>query len=282
MARVYPVYLLATLLAVSTAPAFNLWSIPQFLLLQSWTTLPLVQNWNGPAWTLSVELLFYLLFPLLSKMLNRSALPLIYGTFVAMFLIILIWHTSATPQPPTIPDWRHFVPSCLARLPEFVLGVAAGELYLRSRDVAFGVRPDIIVAAMIAVLLFTSDWVTATGITLLAPFLISALARGNDNWLAAVFNNRVLVLLGGASYALYLIHQPVRSFVGWVVNEDRHWLLLQYPVVIATAVIVFLYFEEPLREWIRNRAGFGKSTAAEIAPDLVPTLPAAPGGPASP
>lgn len=61
-ARIYPVYLLALLLATPFAPADDFWRIaPQFFLLQLWFPPEFhfwPANWNMQSWTLSAELFF--------------------------------------------------------------------------------------------------------------------------------------------------------------------------------------------------------------------------------
>lgn len=77
MARVYPVYLLALGLTAIWVPLedWSLASFPQFVMLQSWTPAwpggAWFENWNIAAWTLSIELVFYLTFPVLLVWLDR-------------------------------------------------------------------------------------------------------------------------------------------------------------------------------------------------------------------
>ena len=62
--RLYPVYILALLICIPFVDHFSFatdWF--QFFLLQTWFPNSGATDWNFVAWTLSVEMLFYLVFP---------------------------------------------------------------------------------------------------------------------------------------------------------------------------------------------------------------------------
>ena len=69
-ARIYQVYLLAVLLVRRFVTSNNAMSAPQYDLVQKWMITGKLDfdNWNGPAWILSVELVFYLLLPMPNKL----------------------------------------------------------------------------------------------------------------------------------------------------------------------------------------------------------------------
>src|SRR5687768_14376661 len=75
IARVYPVYLLSMLLVVpfiaaDAVPNKSLYVLQYLALLQGWFPDTPV-TWNIPAWSLSCEMFFYLVFPLASASLLR-------------------------------------------------------------------------------------------------------------------------------------------------------------------------------------------------------------------
>jgi peptidoglycan/LPS O-acetylase OafA/YrhL len=89
LARIYPVYIVALLASFFIGSQYvepiSIGAIPQFALLQSWVPYSAsVQYWNTPGWTLSVEALFYVSFPLVialaasasDKKAGRRGLPL--------------------------------------------------------------------------------------------------------------------------------------------------------------------------------------------------------------
>ena len=99
----------------------------------------------------------------------------------------------------------------------------------------------------------------------MSALLIVAIAGDQHSRFARALSVRWLVLLGGASYALYLMHQPVHFAVLALLGSAKTMVALQYPILIAVSVALFLFYEEPTREWIRKRATMMPSTGEEIA-----------------
>lgn len=101
--------------------------------------------------------------------------------------------------------------------------------------------------------------------TAMSALLIMAIAGDQQSRFARALSARWLVLLGAASYALYLMHQPVHFAVLALLGSSKAMVALQYPILIAGSVALFLLYEEPAREWIRKRAALKPSTGEEIA-----------------
>jgi peptidoglycan/LPS O-acetylase OafA/YrhL len=71
-----------------------------------------------------------------------------------------------------------------------------------------------------------------------------------------VFQQRQFVLLGEASYALYLIHGPVGSILEKVkIHPKEHFshFILFTVVAIAVSIASFKLVEIPARNWITSR-----------------------------
>jgi peptidoglycan/LPS O-acetylase OafA/YrhL len=66
----------------------------------------------------------------------------------------------------------------------------------------------------------------------------------------------VLVLLGNASYSLYILHTPVISAVLKNINiqyaTNKLVLLLMVVIVMILAVFSYLYIEKPILRWLKN------------------------------
>ncbi len=294
-ARVYPVYLLALLaygaVVLARQPwdgpaAQKLWRAapPVVLLVQSWIP-DLTLAWNSPGWSLSAEAFFYLAFPFalpVAARLGRRSLFVALGVLWALALLTpavfslleargcLSLRVQGNPT-----GWPAFVAyNPLVRLPEFLFGVAAGRLFLlRQRPAAPAgpvrwASPAAAVAAALALALLACAPALGRHLPaftyhngLLAPLwgvLIYALAV--DEGLAArLLSARPLVLLGEASYALYLLHVPARLALdrtGLVATSRMAsaGLFLGYAaVVVVVSLLVFWLFEEPARRLIRGR-----------------------------
>ncbi|QAT82585.1 acyltransferase family protein [Corallococcus coralloides] len=159
VARVYPVFLLMFLLsAVPTAQgslAAN--SVPVaaaklttagltvLMLLQSWVP-KLALYWNPPSWSVSVEAFFYAVFPALAGRLERFRGARMTAALVGVWLLGLlppVLYLVLRPDGPGTLDaasggmWLTVVKfNPLMRLPEFLLGVLLGLVFVRERAAA--------------------------------------------------------------------------------------------------------------------------------------------------
>jgi peptidoglycan/LPS O-acetylase OafA/YrhL len=287
-ARVYPVYILSLLMAL---PLFVGWAmaktstegavgiakvlvtaVANLTLLQAW--LPqTVAPWNTPGWSLSCEAFFYLVFPAIVLRMGRlSSRHILWcaGVFWLAGLIppaLYSLHdpSSTAAQPGMLLTAIKYSP--LTRIPEFLIGIACGQLYLRSEGKQiWGGRPNgfwaIAVTTAIVGVLAMPTWIPYPLLhnALLAPLfavLIFMLASG-QGILARCLGYSWVVLLGQASYALYLLHQPLASLLYRYSSSPLHgvagWprLCLYLAITVAVSIAVLRYWEEPSRRAIRR------------------------------
>jgi len=289
-ARIYPIYLLALVvdlpLFLRLLPLAEPATTPGETARICVATLTLTQAWlevgrpvwNTMAWTLSAEAFFYAVFPFLGVWLARqSSRRLIAVATGAWLLGASPFLTGAlTPSPGTeglpslvargLEAWsqlpQQLIP--LARLPEFVLGMCLGLLFCRrTRQGSEAWRTAGLLAtcaAIAAVIILLppkpSPLVQLGVLVPLFALCIWLLACGvarNGLWLGT----RTLVQLGGASYALYLLHG---SMMGFALALNTRTLslphnavaLLLVPVAVATSLLLFHFVEEPARRWLRK------------------------------
>ncbi|WP_228979894.1 acyltransferase [Streptomyces sp. DH12] len=130
--RVYPLYLVVAVLGLATQVA--LVSYEDVLRLLTFATPG--QPYGGVFWTLSVEVQFYLLFPLLNRLLTERGPGALLRLLGAVALLrVLVWLSSPVPEPPTTALYLGLA----GRIDQFLLGMLAAWWYLRRRERA-GVR----------------------------------------------------------------------------------------------------------------------------------------------
>lgn len=289
-ARIYPVYVFSFALEIplfvegvisrhdhlknafmGTATLFA-----NLLFIQAWFP-DLRWRWNNPSWTLSVEAFFYLLFPILGVWIWKKArnenLPLI---IFAVYLILLapsifFWITRPGSNEPMI-EWMTLNPAL--RIPEFVLGIllfkyqrhyldSSGNKKRLSRLFTWLGLSMLMVGLMASGLI---PWFVLRG-GILDPAFMSliagvALAERNSS---ALWNVRPLVLLGEASYSVYILQAPIKEWFSMVTprfqiylsargDEKNHpvLFLVYLSILIGAGILSLKYFETPLRRKINN------------------------------
>lgn len=282
IARIYPVYFLSLILALPFEPGLSLTTKAAVLaMVQAWNPLrpAFAGAWNYPAWSLSVEMFFYLCFPALlswiSKRRDRSLLWVM--AFLALACVILRSPIQGLGILDRTSLLVKYIPLPALRLPEFLLGMAVGLKLLRDEEGGdlrgSAARLYLALLTSLAVLCFAQGaWLSVVAV----PFavIIYELAAG-DSLLAKVLSTRLMVLLGSASYAVYLLQFPVRSWTRVLFTAVlKNWTSLGAPltplILVLFSVLVFYVWEEPWRKGLRRyfgRAGMsGSSVSSAAAP----------------
>ncbi|MFJ8228485.1 acyltransferase family protein [Streptomyces sp. NPDC094448] len=242
-------------------------------LLQSWAPDPEVYfSFNAPAWSISCEAFFYLLFPLLitrAVRLPRTALRAVWPA-LAMLIAALPTVALVFTGPPM--DWLPVSPTAFwfvhafpaVRIAEFALGAVTARLVLRN---AFPAVPRwltglLVVAAVAVVPLLPMTYAAGSLCAVPLALLIGALATADAEGRSTVLARPVPVRLGEASFALYLVHLPVLLLVRELIGA--HTVLPVWGAAVATAIctalaqgVAFLMHravEVPLQQrWARPR-----------------------------
>jgi peptidoglycan/LPS O-acetylase OafA/YrhL len=264
-ARIYPVYLLSLVMALAFAGEIALGTRAAVVgMVQAWNPFhpDMAGAWNYPAWTLSAEAFFYVCFPFLLPWLSRRSERALYWLTAALLVICVLGHTPLKG----LGDWKnhagffvHYVPLPVLRIPEFLVGVVMGLMFLRAgRTESRPARPMVVYAAILGTIASLSlpigDWVSFV----ILPFsvLVYELACGGT-LLTEFLSTPVMVLLGGASYSVYLLRYPVTMWMHAVVEQlppafVRAGELLTPVVLVAFSIAVFRYWEEPARKTLRK------------------------------
>jgi len=244
------------------------------MLLQSWVTIftPI----NGPSWSLSDEAFFYLLFPLVALWIWRCKRGVAVGLFMLFWVcamttpyLVTLHHPNLFVEVPTSVLQHNIELMPIFRMFEFFAGIAICVFQQSSIANLSASRRNRIgwVALLAAGILFFAAIQYANSIPLLVMsdgFLLpvyglTILGLVNiRGWLQRLFSHHFFVLLGEASYAVYLLHAPLFLYVASVHKIDSPGMWAIYiGSVIGLSLASFVWLERPVRrkilEWASIR-----------------------------
>ncbi|MEA2639132.1 MAG: hypothetical protein QOF51_526 [Chloroflexota bacterium] len=271
-----------TALTIAIVPTMGeVWTLLPALLwhLPGWSFATPTLDWNFPAWSLCAEAFFYALFPLLVAWLARlstraliTTLPLCWLLAVVAPVVYGLNPAATYPSDHQIAAWSwviNYTP--IFRLPEFAFGAVLGQLFLRTATERWRQRQfwlSTIAAPLSLVLLFGCFIVIrdVPGLLLanglfdpLFGLLIYSLAIGGGG-LGWLLSRRPIVLLGEASYALYLLHVPIWDLLARLAGDtgrgayaSQIWYFWAYlAIAISLSVLTHLLVERPARRALRQ------------------------------
>lgn len=207
--------------------------------------LPLLHTWS-----LSLEMQFYFILPLLLILLPRRIKIL---TLVTIGSILLLWSEYRISF-----QNKQIYFLLLARIPEFLAGTLLAVYYSSIENISTK----------------TTNWVSAIGIVTVVicffsisekhyPGLLSLiptigailLISGRKSFINDLLSNKLLVGIGTISYSLYLWHWPILAFIRYYTEsyELSHMSLAFY--ILSSFLFAWLsykFVEQPFR----NMKGF--------------------------
>jgi peptidoglycan/LPS O-acetylase OafA/YrhL len=279
LSRLYPVYLFALLLSLGMLmQEYHAWDREHFvagtvltpLLLQGWSA-KLATFWNTPAWTMSTEGFFYILFPLLIRWKRPQSLKWVVALLVGLWAAGMVcpalyvhFNPDGDPHPGryTSGYWMRalkFTPP--PHLPSFLFGMVLADLHNRIHP-ANWVRlllGAVGVGGIYAVLYFGDSLPYAMlhdGL-LMPLFGLAILGLAGENLVAKFFSFLPFVLVGESSYCLYLIHFNLWNLIHQSGMLEKTGLIrldpwFSYVLLILGAMMTMWWIERPGQRWIRG------------------------------
>jgi len=317
LARIYPVHLVMLIVAGLAVFAQarvlgevidrDWWNpidfVKNLLLIQEWGPNP-ERGWNFVAWSLSMEWLAYLAFPLLVLILWRmhKKIPT-FVLVIAWFAVLapLVGYGLGTSDPYYTDNWgstyriaSEFTAGAITYL--IVQRLARSEDRVqRPAEWLSAVLPVLVVAGAVFLAWLPAAQPPANAVNpdaeplppyfhlSLVPLLVAwigalALARGG---MARALSTKTLVLGGFISYSLYMTHlvwmglwragMSVAGIDGGALYALGVAILIGGALIIAW--IMWRVVEEPAREWMRGLAGTRRTPTEEAGEEIVDQEP---------
>jgi len=285
-ARILPVYALALLAAAIFHVRRGALDWDSFalnaLFIQAWVP-GYSQTINAPGWSLSVEVFFYLVFPLLLPAIARMKsssrlLLLLMGSWAVNMLLHLLLLDAAEADRAFTPldDFSVYHP--IPHLATFVAGMCAARLFALRQPACVRWAMPMVAGAVagLAALAFLPDAALRyhhNGLFVpLFSLLVVGLAAAGKSTVGRVLAWRPLEFLGEISYGLYILQEPAAWFFfavlessGAVVTPDqRFWLLCAW--LITCSALCHLIVEVPMRSLLTR--GYQLLRPAPVAPSM--------------
>jgi len=258
VSRLYPLHLLTLLFVATLQPLYaarihayfvyrynDLYHFVLQLFMASNWGLQAGDSFNGPIWSISVEIVVYVIFFLVLRLISTSWI--MFGAIVLGSGLVQMLHLSSSP-----------IFTCLTY---FFLGCLSALAFARTQQSARLARmasSGAILAVIVVVLLsvcfpIRPKWL----LCVLAPAGIFLCVR---HIRATPLSNRLLVPAGNMTYSSYLLHVPLQlavvtfcAYTGAHIPFYSPYFFVGFIVVTLTlSSLCYKYFEMPAQRMIRR------------------------------
>lgn len=297
IARILPIYLLGLIIMLPLKYNINPISNSVSLILnltftQSWIS-PYPLSFNSPAWSVSVEMFFYLTFPLIlfyikkakPKPLNFLVVTLLIWAFTQFILINLLNSKFYLGFLTTSHDLIFYFP--LSHFCSFLIGISTGYLFLKSSHWKnlFNNKLSNIMVILVMLLLYYSivkepflkEYFKLNlpfGSSLYAPIfaIVILIVSSSNNIFTKIFTLKPLVFLGNISFAIYILHSPLHTiykkllttyFKDFELTKTQDFLFFIFLLFIICTISYYL-LEKPLQKIIMKNY----SNVTKLNPNL--------------
>jgi len=215
----------------------------------------------GLGWTLNYEMYFYAIFAVALFLWRRRAAYLAAAAVAA----VLVATRIVSPSSPA--EAFYGDPIVL----EFIWGIFVFELFRRASWMTTPSPRGAGYVAVLVILALALVWLPIQEVTRIDPMRLSAGAAAAivvamflllEKRYGIAAQNRFVLLVGEASYVLYLIHPyVVFGILRLVLGPSQQyplwsgWLLAAVLLTVATgiAIAIHLWFEVPVMNWLRRK-----------------------------
>ena len=227
-ARLFPIHWTVGIIIVAALP--HLYSLEHLSTLAFISNGALLQSWlpsntyyfsiNRPAWSISNELFFYISFIFLAKLSVRhlSALFLILLTLVLCSAGVA-WSTGfgekVVAGSASLSHWLFYINPAF-RLLEFLTGMLLFEVFrtgfrIKAADIWQAWAVVFLIATILTAKHLPDEFRYSVWFLPAIAALILSIALSEEGWLARLCSYGWVVILGEASFVLYLTHQIGRA-----------------------------------------------------------------------
>lgn len=306
IARIWPLHMATLLIFVlGCGPILKMplesWLITttNILMVHAWVpSQDFCFSFNSPSWSISTEFFFYLSMPLLLVFLARPT-KLLFASACLLLTLISIATVNGNPD---LSLWLLYI-SPIGRLFEFILGLLLADKFLKNRsrkDLSFK-KASIIEGISIALVLLAifnttmvsaivaasigeagKCWIEDVGMTIVPFSLLIFISAMNRGFVSKALSIRPLVFLGEISFAIYLVHVPLRILWDfWVpslktsITQECLLLAVFVTLVLTLSHLLYSVVERPCQKFLTEFASsllYGDRNKNPYPQMSIPTL----------
>lgn len=292
IARIWPLHIACLLAVLCIFPSpwgypgeTSAWSkiLTNLFLMHAW--IPYAKYFfslNGPSWSISVELFFYVLFPFLIYRLKHNWPLKLALVFLIGLSIVIVVQKMGFPMlnygdPLMGPNqWASGILP-LVRLTEFLTGILACAFWLKLKNritINVYIFSLLEIAAILLGVFALSElphivsknfdgyvlgsWLTRTLAAPMFAIIITVFAFGRG-MPSRFVGCKWMVLLGEASFSLYMTHEIIArciaNYAPSLLFRESYWLgcLIFWALSLAASFSAWRIIERPCRKFILSR-----------------------------
>ena len=268
IARIYPLHLIVLLGYLSIPVAYLItgrgfsfsgqFSIEGFVsglfLIQTWGWLEDI-TWNIPSWSISTEMMAYILFPAMVFSLNYivklfGEKGVVVSAFLSMALIIFIFRGLGEK------DIGESIQAlgAIRCVFEFLSGVCIWLIYHNYKNSLIKLATPLFLGGIFLFIVCTYLGVANYYFVPLSMVMVLTGSISHQNIITHFFSTRVLIWLGNISYSVYLTHYLIRDWFKLLFLDSPSASLIWISSYVLTVIVVshflYKYFEMPAKNFV--------------------------------
>ncbi|MDZ4715789.1 MAG: acyltransferase [Cytophagales bacterium] len=263
LTRLEPPYLISLILLLIVHLLFLKESIieifPNFLASVFYVHNIVYDQWskiNPVAWSLEVEVQFYIIAPFLAALFSISNTTLRRLTMVLLIIGGMVHYNLNYEMIETL----HLRKSIFMHLHQFLVGFLFADIFLSDWNEKPGKKSfwyDILgVGVMTSLLIFNEPFYFMEDLIFGVCLFLSFICLFRGKLINRFFTSRWIVVIGGMCYSIYLLHYALiaflTSFSAHLFSKDMGYganfaiqFILVIPVVLIVSAVYFVLIERP-------------------------------------
>lgn len=246
--RTIPLYILALFCYSILFSKFDLDTLKYFFFIQHLTDNFLIDDYFSVAWSLSVEEIFYIIFPLFLILLKKKNFVEIILIFLSLIYVLKIFYISFADV-----DNEFFRIGTFLRLDSIAFGLIVRKYYIKINSLSLNIFSS---SVIIILLNFIKDLSLFNKYEIFLFILIVQIFSINlilifihlDKFIKKKYLQNLFSLLSKQTYSVYLFHFfPIYFLKNSLIFLDKSFIFLIYVMsLFLISTLSYYLFEKPI------------------------------------